>query len=120
MTALCPQVCERPLMFLLDTPGVLSPRIESMETGLKLALCGEWSCPVGPWRSPGSQSRVMGVSGGGASARSGRVSSRDSPVAETVPSPSAARFQGLCWTTWWERRAWPTTFSTPSTGSGSG
>ncbi|XP_070486992.1 mitochondrial ribosome-associated GTPase 1 isoform X2 [Equus przewalskii] len=34
------QVCERPLMFLLDTPGVLAPRIESVETGLKLALCG--------------------------------------------------------------------------------
>lgn len=35
------QVSERPLMFLLDTPGVLAPRIESVETGLKLALCGE-------------------------------------------------------------------------------
>lgn len=35
------QVCERPLMFLLDTPGVLAPRIESVETGLKLALCGK-------------------------------------------------------------------------------
>uniref|UniRef100_A0A9L0T7T1 Mitochondrial ribosome associated GTPase 1 n=1 Tax=Equus caballus TaxID=9796 RepID=A0A9L0T7T1_HORSE len=34
------EVCERPLMFLLDTPGVLAPRIESVETGLKLALCG--------------------------------------------------------------------------------
>ncbi|XP_004701271.1 mitochondrial ribosome-associated GTPase 1 isoform X1 [Echinops telfairi] len=34
------QVCERPLVFLLDTPGVLAPRIESVETGLKLALCG--------------------------------------------------------------------------------
>ncbi|XP_053160757.1 mitochondrial ribosome-associated GTPase 1 isoform X2 [Hemicordylus capensis] len=34
------QVCERPLMFLLDTPGVLSPQIGSVETGLKLALCG--------------------------------------------------------------------------------
>ncbi|XP_006867554.1 PREDICTED: mitochondrial ribosome-associated GTPase 1 [Chrysochloris asiatica] len=34
------QVSERPLVFLLDTPGVLSPRIESVETGLKLALCG--------------------------------------------------------------------------------
>ncbi|XP_019499638.1 PREDICTED: mitochondrial ribosome-associated GTPase 1 isoform X2 [Hipposideros armiger] len=77
------QVSERPLVFLLDTPGVLPPRIESVETGLKLALCG------------------------------------DRPGAETVPSPSAARFQGLCWTTWWERRAWLTTFSTPSTGSGS-
>ncbi|XP_047393846.1 mitochondrial ribosome-associated GTPase 1 isoform X2 [Sciurus carolinensis] len=34
------QVCERPLIFLMDTPGVLAPRIESVETGLKLALCG--------------------------------------------------------------------------------
>uniref|UniRef100_A0A2K5ILA5 Mitochondrial GTPase 1 n=1 Tax=Colobus angolensis palliatus TaxID=336983 RepID=A0A2K5ILA5_COLAP len=34
------EVSERPLMFLLDTPGVLAPRIESVETGLKLALCG--------------------------------------------------------------------------------
>ncbi|KAK2824241.1 hypothetical protein Q5P01_021416 [Channa striata] len=34
------QVCERPLMFLLDTPGVLPPKIESVETGMKLALCG--------------------------------------------------------------------------------
>nr|XP_003225458.1 PREDICTED: mitochondrial ribosome-associated GTPase 1 [Anolis carolinensis] len=34
------QVCERPLIFLLDTPGVLSPQIECIETGLKLALCG--------------------------------------------------------------------------------
>lgn len=34
------QVSERPRMFLLDTPGVLPPRIESVETGMKLALCG--------------------------------------------------------------------------------
>ncbi|XP_040847833.1 mitochondrial ribosome-associated GTPase 1 [Ochotona curzoniae] len=34
------QVCERPPVFLLDTPGVLAPRIASVETGLKLALCG--------------------------------------------------------------------------------
>uniref|UniRef100_A0A2K6EQW7 Mitochondrial GTPase 1 n=1 Tax=Propithecus coquereli TaxID=379532 RepID=A0A2K6EQW7_PROCO len=34
------EVSERPLMFLLDTPGVLAPRIDSVETGLKLALCG--------------------------------------------------------------------------------
>nr|XP_020038166.1 mitochondrial ribosome-associated GTPase 1 isoform X4 [Castor canadensis] len=34
------QVCERPPIFLLDTPGVLAPQIESVETGLKLALCG--------------------------------------------------------------------------------
>ncbi|XP_069836913.1 mitochondrial ribosome-associated GTPase 1 isoform X2 [Dendropsophus ebraccatus] len=34
------QVSENPLIYLLDTPGVLSPRIESVETGMKLALCG--------------------------------------------------------------------------------
>ncbi|KAM7408803.1 hypothetical protein PAMA_002497 [Pampus argenteus] len=34
------QVCERPIMHLLDTPGVLPPQIESVETGMKLALCG--------------------------------------------------------------------------------
>ncbi|XP_062319734.1 mitochondrial ribosome-associated GTPase 1 [Osmerus eperlanus] len=34
------QVCERPIIHLLDTPGVLPPRIQSLETGMKLALCG--------------------------------------------------------------------------------
>ncbi|XP_061601507.1 mitochondrial ribosome-associated GTPase 1 [Cololabis saira] len=34
------QVCERPMIYLLDTPGVLPPKIESVETGMKLALCG--------------------------------------------------------------------------------
>ncbi|XP_051897448.1 mitochondrial ribosome-associated GTPase 1 [Pristis pectinata] len=34
------QVCERPVIYLLDTPGVFSPHIESVEIGLKLALCG--------------------------------------------------------------------------------
>ncbi|XP_038638973.1 mitochondrial ribosome-associated GTPase 1 [Scyliorhinus canicula] len=34
------QVCERPLIYLLDTPGVFSPRIGSLEVGMKLALCG--------------------------------------------------------------------------------
>lgn len=34
------QVSERPLMYLVDTPGVLPPKIESVETGMKLALCG--------------------------------------------------------------------------------
>ncbi|XP_023679965.1 mitochondrial ribosome-associated GTPase 1 [Paramormyrops kingsleyae] len=34
------QICERPRVYLLDTPGVLPPRIENVETGMKLALCG--------------------------------------------------------------------------------
>ncbi|XP_077586491.1 mitochondrial ribosome-associated GTPase 1 [Stigmatopora nigra] len=34
------QVCDRPVMHLLDTPGVFPPKIENVETGMKLALCG--------------------------------------------------------------------------------
>ncbi|NWT46768.1 MTG1 GTPase, partial [Chroicocephalus maculipennis] len=34
------QVCEKPLMYLVDTPGVLPPKLEDVETGVKLALCG--------------------------------------------------------------------------------
>ncbi|NWS68536.1 MTG1 GTPase, partial [Crotophaga sulcirostris] len=34
------QVSEKPLMYLVDTPGVLPPRLGDVETGMKLALCG--------------------------------------------------------------------------------
>ncbi|NXC22966.1 MTG1 GTPase, partial [Corythaeola cristata] len=34
------QVCEKPLMYLVDTPGVLPPKLGDIETGMKLALCG--------------------------------------------------------------------------------
>ncbi|XP_042674843.1 mitochondrial ribosome-associated GTPase 1 isoform X3 [Centrocercus urophasianus] len=34
------QVCETPLMYLVDTPGVLPPKLADVETGMKLALCG--------------------------------------------------------------------------------
>lgn len=34
------QVCDRPIIHLLDTPGVLPPKIENIDTGMKLALCG--------------------------------------------------------------------------------
>ncbi|XP_067155747.1 mitochondrial ribosome-associated GTPase 1 isoform X3 [Apteryx mantelli] len=34
------QVCEKPLIYLVDTPGVLPPKLEDVETGMKLALCG--------------------------------------------------------------------------------
>ncbi|NXR30026.1 MTG1 GTPase, partial [Zosterops hypoxanthus] len=34
------QVCEKPLMYLVDTPGVLPPRLGDVEMGMKLALCG--------------------------------------------------------------------------------
>ncbi|XP_068272755.1 mitochondrial ribosome-associated GTPase 1 isoform X2 [Nyctibius grandis] len=34
------QVCEQPLMYLVDTPGVLPPKLGDVETGMKLAVCG--------------------------------------------------------------------------------
>ncbi|NWW45818.1 MTG1 GTPase, partial [Pedionomus torquatus] len=34
------QVCEKPLMYLIDTPGVLPPKLGDVESGMKLALCG--------------------------------------------------------------------------------
>ncbi|CAN0233090.1 unnamed protein product [Bubo scandiacus] len=34
------QVSEKPLMYLVDTPGLLPPRLEDVEMGMKLALCG--------------------------------------------------------------------------------
>ncbi|NWZ29722.1 MTG1 GTPase, partial [Asarcornis scutulata] len=34
------QVCETPLMYLVDTPGVLPPKLGDVEMGMKLALCG--------------------------------------------------------------------------------
>ncbi|CAG9864047.1 unnamed protein product [Phyllotreta striolata] len=33
------KLCEKPLFYMFDTPGILSPNIPNVETGLKLALC---------------------------------------------------------------------------------
>lgn len=33
------KVSERPLIYLLDTPGISLPRIYDIETGMKLATC---------------------------------------------------------------------------------
>lgn len=33
------KMCDSPLFYLLDTPGILSPNISDIEMGLKLALC---------------------------------------------------------------------------------
>jgi len=35
------RICEDPLIFLFDTPGVLTPRISDRMTGMKLAACGK-------------------------------------------------------------------------------
>ncbi|KAF7265547.1 hypothetical protein GWI33_021002 [Rhynchophorus ferrugineus] len=34
------KMSENPLFYMLDTPGILTPKIADIETGLKLALCG--------------------------------------------------------------------------------
>lgn len=34
-------------MYLVDTPGVLSPKLGDVETGMKLALCGEVEAEAG-------------------------------------------------------------------------
>ncbi|CAH1101520.1 unnamed protein product [Psylliodes chrysocephalus] len=33
------KLSDKPLFYMLDTPGILSPKISNVETGLKLALC---------------------------------------------------------------------------------
>jgi len=35
------QIGEKPSVYVLDTPGVLVPNIDNIDTGLKLALTGE-------------------------------------------------------------------------------
>lgn len=34
-------------MYLVDTPGVLPPKLGDVETGMKLALCGEVEAVAG-------------------------------------------------------------------------
>lgn len=33
------KMCEKPLFYMLDTPGILTPTVESTDAGLKLGLC---------------------------------------------------------------------------------
>lgn len=33
------KICEDPLIYILDTPGVMMPNIQNIEMGMKLALC---------------------------------------------------------------------------------
>uniref|UniRef100_A0A8D0FK25 Mitochondrial ribosome associated GTPase 1 n=1 Tax=Strix occidentalis caurina TaxID=311401 RepID=A0A8D0FK25_STROC len=41
------EVSEKPLMYLVDTPGLLPPRLGDVEMGMKLALCGEVEAVAG-------------------------------------------------------------------------
>ena len=33
------RICDQPLVYLIDTPGIMVPNIRDMHVGLKLALC---------------------------------------------------------------------------------
>lgn len=35
------KVSENPVIYVYDSPGIISPTIPDMHTGMKLALCGE-------------------------------------------------------------------------------
>jgi mitochondrial GTPase 1 len=35
------RICNNPEVFLLDTPGIMNPSIDNMETGMRLAACGK-------------------------------------------------------------------------------
>lgn len=90
-------------MYLVDTPGVLPPRLGDVETGMKLALCGE---------SPDV-------------AKAGVTLLLTTPACEVVEGGLARAQQGLgklgldplfqepSVTTWWGRTSWPTTSCTP-------
>lgn len=34
------RVCMSPAVYLLDTPGIMNPNINGMDTGMRLAACG--------------------------------------------------------------------------------
>ena len=36
------RVSDDPLIFLLDTPGIMMPNIKNLETGMKLSACGKY------------------------------------------------------------------------------
>lgn len=36
------RVCEKPAVYLLDTPGIMNPNINNMETGMRLATCASF------------------------------------------------------------------------------
>lgn len=50
-------------MYLVDTPGVLPPRLGDVEMGMKLALCGEVVARGSPQTWPLGYSQPLGVRG---------------------------------------------------------
>ena len=37
------KVSHSPPVYIYDTPGILTPNIPDIESGMRLAVCGEWS-----------------------------------------------------------------------------
>jgi len=37
------QVCHQPKVYVYDTPGIMPPKINNVEVGLKLALCCKYN-----------------------------------------------------------------------------
>ena len=40
------RVSDDPLVFLIDTPGIMLPNVSNFETGMKLAACGKCFCII--------------------------------------------------------------------------
>ena len=40
------RVSDDPLVFLIDTPGIMLPNVSNFETGMKLAACGKCLCII--------------------------------------------------------------------------
>ena len=43
------RVSDDPLVFLVDTPGIMLPNVSNFETGMKLAACGKCFCNLQSW-----------------------------------------------------------------------
>lgn len=43
------QVCNKPLTYVLDTPGIMMPAVPSDDVGLKLALAGDFALTLHSW-----------------------------------------------------------------------
>lgn len=114
-------------MYLVDTPGVLPPKLGDVETGMKLALCGEVEAVAWggfPKRGFQPQLGLLPEAGVGVCCLQ-----HPHPGSCVLPGcQQVARGQQVGWpglgagldrlfqepsvTTWWGRTSWPTTSCT--------
>ena len=74
-----PQVCASPAVYLMDTPGVMVPRVGSVEAGLRLGLVGTRAPQLPRGRGGG------GNASAGASAGAGEGATRPACHARRLP-----------------------------------